>query len=183
MTKKPRSTPTQTVETPPTSGKPAKKKQSQIGRPYTPVPRGRQRTININHWRIDGRTDTAWHDAFLDHFAKSLNVRKAAAKVGVSRTTVYDHVERYDDFAIQFEMARAARVEDIEEKTFEHAMKGDMATARFLLAHNSERYQRSNHPPLLFDEEFMASFNEAKLRLLEQGDTSPLVEAARKKRT
>lgn len=131
---------------------------------------GNRRKVAINHWRPDvNNASDEWHDAFLNHYAKTLNVLNAAALTGVSRRTVYNHLEQHPDFAERFEEARMSLVEQVEAVGFKLALKGDAGMIRFLLTHNDpERYQ----PPkavIVLTPELLASLSDDDLQLLKAG--------------
>lgn len=164
---------------PRTKRKPTKALSKKISKPA----RKRTRKAPVNQWRDTWHKGTTWHAKFLNHYSKTLNVTNAARLAGVSRFTVYAHLESDPTFAELFEQARMCLVEQVESKGFDLALKGDAGMIRFLLTHNNiDRYQ----PPkavIIITPETLQKLTDEELQLLKAGADPAQILRPDKRRT
>jgi hypothetical protein len=71
-----------------------------------------------------GRKKRAWERTFLKILAQSGNVTEAAEAVGLTRTSLYDHRQRHDDFSQAWDSALETFADGIEQEAIRRAVKG-----------------------------------------------------------
>ena len=83
--------------------------------------------------------DFSWHEGFLTGLRKHSNVRLASQSVGVGRRLVYDHREKYPDFAQAWDDAIEDGIDTLEAIAYKRAMESSDTLMIFLL--KAKRYQ------------------------------------------
>jgi hypothetical protein len=71
-----------------------------------------------------GRKKRAWERTFLKILAQSGNVTEAAEAVGLTRTSLYTHRQRHDDFSQGWDSALETFADGIEAEAIRRAVKG-----------------------------------------------------------
>jgi hypothetical protein len=71
-----------------------------------------------------GRKKRAWERTFLKILAQSGNVTEAAEAVGLTRTSLYAHRQRHDDFSQDWDSALETFADGIEAEAIRRAVKG-----------------------------------------------------------
>jgi AcrR family transcriptional regulator len=90
------------------------------------------------------KIDQSWHDRFLEVLKNEGAVLYAARKAGVSKSTVYEHRERFPEFAEQWDLALDEAVEDLEVECRRRARDySDLLLIFLLKAHRPQKYRET----------------------------------------
>lgn len=86
-----------------------------------PELKGGTRTRPAHRFSLQKRT------AFLEHYASGLTVEQAAAEVGVSAVTVFNHLRKNPKFRRKYERAMEVNTDLLEDGLHHLARKGNIA--------------------------------------------------------
>lgn len=79
------------------------------------------------------KTDTSWHDRFLEALKDTILVYKACEVAHISRQTAYNHKADFPEFGAQWDAIIEKRVDDLEKVAFKRAEEGSDTMLIFIL--------------------------------------------------
>ena len=114
----------------------------------------------LSQWQSEKGLDV-WRPKFLAELRKSANVSEACRVSGIARVTAYDHRDRYEGFAAEWEEAVDHALDTIEGNVYRIAMdredsRSALHAAKFVLSNRrrdrwNERQQLPDIGPVKVD--------------------------------
>lgn len=88
--------------------------------------------------------DTSWHEKFLKAYAETDMIGEAAKIAGVTRQTVHNHRQKFEEFALAFADAQESSTEGLEREAIRRAKESSDVLLIFMLKSRRPQVYRDN---------------------------------------